>query len=115
MEPAIQRPLKYSKVPISFSREDQLTSFSEPGKFPLVLEPIVQGTKLTQVLIDRESGPNLIFASTLRKMGLSYISLLTPSKAPFYDIVLENSSTPIGLVTLPVTFGMELNFRTKDI
>ena len=48
-------------------------------------------------------------------MGLSYISLLTPSKAPFYDIVLGNSSTPIGLVTLPVTFGMELNFRTKDI
>jgi len=29
---AIQRPLKYSEVPITLSREDQLTSFSEPGQ-----------------------------------------------------------------------------------
>src|SRR6185437_4080846 len=30
IEPAIQRPLKYSEVPITFSREDQWTSFSGP-------------------------------------------------------------------------------------
>ena len=75
VEPATQKPLRYSKVPISFSREDQWTSFSEPGKFPLVLDPIVQGSKLTRVLIDSGSGVNLIFASTLRKMGLNYMSL----------------------------------------
>ena len=34
VEPAIQRPLKYNEVPITFSREDQWTSFSETGKFP---------------------------------------------------------------------------------
>ena len=101
VEPAIQRPLKYSEVPITFSREDQWTSFSEPEKFPLVLDPVVQGSKLTRVLIDGGSGLNLIFA-TLAKMGLNYMSLLTPSKAPFYGIVPENSSTPIGSVTLPV-------------
>ena len=28
VEPAIQRPLKYSEVPITFSREDQWTNFS---------------------------------------------------------------------------------------
>ena len=53
-----------------------------------------------QVLIDGGSGLNLIFASTLAKMGLNYMSLLTPSKAPFYGIVPGNSSTPIGSVTL---------------
>ena len=115
VEPTIQRPLKYSEVPITFSREDQWTSFSEPGKFPLVLDPVVQGSKLTRVLIDGGSGLNLIFASTLRKMGLNYMSLLTPSKAPFYSIVPGNSSTPIGSVTLPVTFGTEQNFRTEYI
>ena len=36
MEPAVQKPLRHSEVPITFSREDQWTSFSEPGKFPLV-------------------------------------------------------------------------------
>ena len=48
-------------------------------------------------------------------MGLNYMSLLTPSKAPFYGIVLRNSSTPIDTVTLPVTFGTEQNFRTEYI
>jgi hypothetical protein len=31
VEPATSRPLRYSEVPISFSRNDQWTSFSEPG------------------------------------------------------------------------------------
>ena len=62
-----------------------------------------------------ESELNLIFASTLIKMGLNYMSLLTPSKALFYGIVLGNSSTPIGSVTLLVTFGTEQNFRTEYI
>ena len=34
--------------------------------------------------------------------------MLTPSKASFYGIVPENLSTPIGSVTLPVTFGTKL-------
>jgi hypothetical protein len=41
VEPAVPRPLRWSKVPISFSHDDQWTSFSEPGKFPLVLNPVV--------------------------------------------------------------------------
>jgi len=43
------------------------------------------------------------------------MSLLTPSKSPFYGIVPGNSSTPIGSVTLPVTFNTEQNFRTEHI
>ena len=57
----------------------------------------------------------MVLASTLKKMGLYYMSPLTPSKAPFYGIILGNSSTPIGSVTLPVTFGTELDFRTEHI
>jgi len=48
-------------------------------------------------------------------MGLNYMSLLTPSKAPFYGIIPGNSSIPIGSVTLPVTFGTKQNFRTEYI
>ena len=57
----------------------------------------------------------MIFTNTLAKMGLNYMGLLTLSKAPFYGIVPRNSSTPIGSVTLPVTFGTEQNFWTKYI
>jgi hypothetical protein len=61
VEPAIQRLLKYSEVPISFSMEDQWTCFSEPGKYPLVLDPVVHDSKLTRVLIDDGSRLILIF------------------------------------------------------
>jgi hypothetical protein len=38
IEPATQRPLRYSEVLIFFSRDNQWTSFSELEKFPLVLD-----------------------------------------------------------------------------
>jgi hypothetical protein len=47
VESATSRPLRYSEVPISFYRNDQWTSFSEPGKFLLVLDPVVAGSQLT--------------------------------------------------------------------
>jgi hypothetical protein len=47
VEPAITRPLRYSEVPISFSRDDQWTSFSKSGKFLLVLDLVVAGSQLT--------------------------------------------------------------------
>jgi hypothetical protein len=44
IEPAIQKPLRYNEVSISFSRDDYWTSFSEPGKSPLVLDLVVVGS-----------------------------------------------------------------------
>jgi hypothetical protein len=69
VEPAIQQPLRYSKVPISFSQDGQWTSFSELGKFLLVLDPVVANSQVTRVLIDGGSGLNLLFLSTLKRMG----------------------------------------------
>jgi hypothetical protein len=115
VEPAAPQPLHWSEVSISFSRDDQWTSFSEPGKFPLVLDPVVAEVRLTKVLIDGGSGLNLIFASTLRKMGLDFMDMLVPSKSPFYGIVPGNAVHPLGTVVLPVTFGMRENYRTEFI
>jgi hypothetical protein len=77
IETAIQKPLRYNEVPISFSREDQWTSFSEPGKFLLILVSVVAGSQLIRVLTDSGSGLNLLFASTLKKMGLNISKMLT--------------------------------------
>jgi hypothetical protein len=115
IEPAVPRPLCWSEVPILFSRDDQWTSFSELGKFPLVLDPVVAEVRLTKVLIDGGSGLNLIFASTLRKMGLDLTGMLVPNKSPFYGIVLCNAAHPLGTVVLPVTFGTRENYRTEFI
>ena len=115
MKPPVQKPLRHSKIPITFSREDQWTSFSEPEKFPLVLDPVVAGSILTRVLIDGGSGLNLIFMNTITKMGLDIFDTLKPSKALFYGIVPGNASTPIGTMVLPVTFGTPDNYRTELI
>jgi hypothetical protein len=105
VEPVVPQPLRWSEVPISFSRDDQWTSFSEPGKFPLVLDPVVAEVKLTRVLIDGESGLNLIFASTLRKMGLDLTDMLVSSKSPFYGIVPGNAAHPLWSFRSPLARG----------
>jgi hypothetical protein len=73
------------------------------------------GSQLTRILIDGGSGLNLLFASTLKKMGLDISKMLTPSKAHFYGIVPGNVATPLGSVVLQVTFGLKDNYCTKYI
>jgi hypothetical protein len=79
------------------------------------LDPVVAEVKLTRVLIDGGSGLNLIFTSTLKKMGLDLTDMLVLSKSPFYGIVPGNAAHPLGMVVLPVTFGTRENYRTEFI
>jgi hypothetical protein len=116
IELAVPTPLRWSEVPITFSRADQWTSFSEPGRFPLVLKPVVVGSKLNEVLIDGGSGLDVLFTKTLKKMKLDITHMLTKSTSPFYGIVPGNASIPLGSVVLPVTFGESRdNYRTEYI
>jgi hypothetical protein len=98
-------PLRWSEVPITFSHTDQWTSFSELGRFPLVLKPVVAGSRLNKVLIDGGSGLNVLFTKTLKKMKLDITHMLTKSTSPFYGIVPGNAAIPLGSVVLPVNFG----------
>jgi hypothetical protein len=116
IEPAVPTPLRWSEVPITFSRADQWTSFSEPGRFPLVLKPVVTGSKLNKVLIDVGSGINVLFTKTLKKMKLDITHMLTKSTSPFYDLVPGNAAIQLGSVVLPVTFGETRdNCRTEYV
>jgi hypothetical protein len=116
IEPAVPTPLRWSEVPITFSRADQWTSFFEPGRFPLVLKPVVASSKLNKVLIDGGSGLNVLFTKTLKKMKLDITHMLTKSTSPFYGIVPGNAAIPLGSVVLPVTFGETRdNYRTEYV
>jgi hypothetical protein len=105
IEPAVPTPLRWSEVPITFSRVDQWTSFYEQGRFPLVLKLVVAGSRLNKVLIDGGSGLNVLFTKTLKKMKLDITHMLTKRTSPFYGIVLGNAAIPLGSVVLLVTFG----------
>nr|CAB3498769.1 unnamed protein product [Digitaria exilis] len=100
-EPAVVTPLRWSDTTITWSREDQWAEITSPGR-------------LTKVLIDGGSGLNLIFAKTLKSMGLD-TSTLQPADTPFYGIVPGKAAIPLGQITLPVTYGTAFNYRTEFI
>jgi hypothetical protein len=77
---------------------------------------VVAGSRLNKVLIDGRSGLNVLFAKTLKKMGLDITNMLTKSNTPFYGIVPSNPAIPLGSVVLPVTFGeSQDNYRTEYV
>ena len=83
-------------------------------RYPLVVSPIVGTTCLTKVLMDGGSGLNILYASTLDRMGISRNSL-RPSMAPFYEIVLGKEAVPLGRIRLSVTFGQPDNFYKEQL
>jgi hypothetical protein len=114
-EPATPRYLNWSQYPIQFSREDQWTSVGNTGHYPLVLDPIFTGMTVTKVLIDGGARLNIIFSETLRKMGLEFTWMITPTSVPFYGIVPGQAAIPHGQITLPITFGTLSNYCTEFI
>jgi hypothetical protein len=47
---------------------------------------VVAGSNLNKVLIDGGSGLNVLFAKTLKKMGLDITHMLTKSTSPFLSV-----------------------------
>jgi hypothetical protein len=116
IELAVPTPLRWSEVPITFSSADQWTSFSEPGHLPLVLKPVVAGSRLNKVLFVGGSGLNVLFTKTLKKMKLNITDMLAKSMSPVYGIVPSNAAILLGSVLLLVTFGeTRENYRTEYI
>ena len=80
------------------------------GHYPLVLGPTIAGMIVPKVLIDGVTGLNIIFADTLKKIGLDFTSLLISIDVPFYGIVPSKATMPLRWITLLVTFGTPNNF-----
>jgi hypothetical protein len=106
------RPLRWSEFPNTFFNKDHWVHIPDPGTYPLVVNPIVNGAWLPKTLINGGSSLNIIFTETLRKMEFDF-SKMTACDEPFYGVVPEKAAYPIGRVYLLVTFGTEENFRTE--
>jgi hypothetical protein len=94
-EPATPKYLSWSQYPIQFSREDQWTSMENIGHYPLVLDPTIAGMTVTKVLINGGARLNIIFLETLRKMGLEFTRMITPTSVPFSRIVPGKAAMPL--------------------
>src|SRR5947207_475466 len=102
--PATPKYLQWSEAPITFSRADHLDHIPHPGRYPLVLDPIVRTTKLSRVLIDGGSGVNILFAKTLDDMKIS-CSKLKRSNSPFHGVIPRTSARPLRQISLAITLG----------
>jgi hypothetical protein len=69
--PVVPEFLRWSETAITFDHNNHPDYVPQPGKLPLVVSPIVGTKRLTRVLMDGGSGLNILYASTLDKMGIS--------------------------------------------
>nr|ABA97384.2 retrotransposon protein, putative, Ty3-gypsy subclass [Oryza sativa Japonica Group] len=106
--------LRWSEIAIKFDCSDHPDRVVHPGRYPLVLDPVVRNVKLRRTLIDGGSALNILFAKTLDDMQIPHMEL-KPSNAPFHGVIPGLSATPLGQITLPVTFGTWENFRTENV
>ena len=69
-KPAAPTFLWWSESTITFDWTDHLESVPQPGRYPLVVDPVVDTKRLTKVLMDGGSGLNIMYAETLDAMGI---------------------------------------------
>jgi hypothetical protein len=102
------------RSPITFDRSDHLDSVLHLGRYPLIVDSIIDKKHLSKVLMVGESGLNIMYVETLDAMGVDRARVRS-TEAPFQSIVLGKQAKPLGQIDLPVTFGDKSNFRTKTL
>jgi hypothetical protein len=89
-----------------------------PGEYALVLDPVIcsdtHTCRFSLVLIDGGSSINLLYRSSMEKLGIP-LAQLKPSRLTFYGIVPGYSCTPMGRVQLEVFFRKKGNSRRDSI
>jgi hypothetical protein len=80
----------------------------------LIVNPIIKDVNLNRVLVDGGSSLNILFLEIYHQIGLSMLALHL-SQAPFHGIVPRATGTPVGKITLHVTFETQKKFYTKYI
>jgi hypothetical protein len=55
-------PYRWSEHPITFTRADQWLNFDHPGKYPLLVDPVIRESRVKKVLVDGGSSINVTFS-----------------------------------------------------
>src|SRR3954467_14500310 len=107
-----QRPLKWSRTPIIFDEEDHPDRTTAVGCLPLLVSLTIRNLIVTKMLVDGGAGLNLISSAVLQKLQVPDSKL---EETDTFQGINPGRSKPKGKITLPVTFGSELNFRTERV
>ena len=101
-------------MPITFDEKDEPSPGNNHAPAALVLDPIVDGFRLTKVLMDGGSGLNLIFEDTLDKMQFNR-SRIKHSHTTCRGIIPGREAHCSGCVTLDIVFGTLDNYISKPL
>ena len=104
----------WGNTAITFSASDEPQFQIVRALAALVLSPIVDGFRLTKVLMDGGSGLNLIYEETLNKMEIDK-SRIEQSGTTFRGIIPTRKARCAGKITLDVVFGTPENYRSEEI
>ncbi|KAI4980446.1 hypothetical protein ZWY2020_020931 [Hordeum vulgare] len=106
--------LKWSQTAITFDQSDHPAHVPTPGRHALVVNPVVEGVRLRKVLMDGGSGLNIMYADTLKGMGIP-MSKLSESGMQFHGVVPGRKAKSLGQIALDVVFGSDKNFRKEKL
>jgi hypothetical protein len=106
--------LDWFDKPITFDQGDHPDYVPSPGRYPLVVDPVIGKARLTKVLMDGGSSLNIIYAETLGLLGID-LSTIRAGAAPFHGIIPGKRVLPLGQLDLPVFFGTPSNFRRETL
>jgi hypothetical protein len=110
--------MHWSEAAITWGREDHPQLLPSPGEYALVLDPIVRSDmhmcRFSRVLIDGGSSINLLYRSSMEKLGI-LLAQLKPSRLTFHGIMPGHLCTPMGRVQLEVLFMEKGNSRCEPI
>jgi hypothetical protein len=106
--------LDWSDKPITFDKGDHPDRVPSPGKYPLVVDPVIGNVRLTKVLMDGDSSLNIIYAETLGLLRID-LSSVRAGATPFHGIIPGKRVQPLGQLDLSVCFGTPSNFRRETL
>ena len=110
-EPAVPQ---YKLGPVTFNHTDRPVNANQGNPAALVLDPIINGFRLTRVLMDGGSSLNLLYQDTVSKMGIDH-SMIKPTKATFKGIIPGVEASYTGSIALEVVFGSPDNYRAEEL
>jgi hypothetical protein len=103
---------RWKSTTIFFGPTDCLENMASAGVLPVVTASTIANVRLHHVLINGGAGLSVISYAAFKHLQIPK-SKLAPSR-PFSGVG-PNPVYPVGAISLPVTFGMEVNFRTENV
>jgi hypothetical protein len=106
--------LDWSEDAITFRRKDHPNRIPNPGHYSMVVDPVIRNARFSKVLMDGGSSLNILYAHTLRLLGIG-LDQLRPSTTSFHGLAPGKRVQPLGQIDLPVWFGTPDNFRKETL